>query len=89
MSLKEDGTEPVLRVKKSPPPEERVNLQRPNIRDLFSHSPSSQKQPTTNKNKSKSKEENARIEKLKEKFLRKGKKDQAVHSPSRPPPFKL
>ena len=87
--LKEEGTEPVFSVRKSPPPEERVHLQRPKLTDLFSHSQPSQKRQTSNKNKSKSKEENARIEKLKEKFLRKGKTDKGDHGPSRPPTLKL
>ena len=85
VSLKEDGTEPVFRARKSPPPEEKVNLQRPKLSDLFSHNESQKVKAPTNKNKSKSKEETARIEKLKEKFLRK-KADQGQ---TRPPTLKL
>ena len=85
VSLKEDGTEPVFRARKSPPPEEKVNLQRPKLSDLFSHNESQKVKAPINKNKSKSKEETARIEKLKEKFLRK-KADQGQ---TRPPTLKL
>merc|ERR1712130_885024 len=90
VSLKEEGTEPVFKARKSPPPEERLNLQRPKLSDLFSHSQPSQKvKAPPNKNKSKSKEEEQRIEKLKDKFLRKGKKDKADRNPSIPPTLKL
>merc|ERR1712130_823829 len=64
VSLKEDGTEPVFRARKSPPPEEKINLQRPKLSDLLSHNESQKVKAPTNKNKSKSKEETARIEKL-------------------------
>ena len=90
VSLKEEGTEPVFKARKSPPPEERLNLQRPKLSDLFSHSQPSQKvKAPPNKNKSKSKQEEQRIEKLKDKFLRKGKKDKADRNPSIPPTLKL
>ena len=90
VSLKEEGTEPVFKARKSPPPEERLNLQRPKLSDLFSHSQPSQKvKAPPNKNKSKSKEEEQRIEKLKEKFLRKGKRDKADRNPAIPPTLKL
>jgi len=88
VSLKEEGTEAVFRARKSPPPEDRLNLQRPKLSDLFSHSQPSQA-PVSKKKKAKSNEEEQRLEKLKAKYLRKGKTDNKDHSPTKPPTLKL
>jgi len=91
VSLKEEGTEAVFRARKSPPPEERANLQRPKLSDLFSHSQSSQEvRAPVNKKKKKanSKEEEQRLENLKAKYLRKEIKDNK-QSPTKPPTLKL
>ena len=91
MSLKEEGTEAVFRARKSPPPEERANLQRPKLSDIFSHSQSSQEvRAPVNKKKKKanSKEEEQRLENLKAKYLRKEIKDNK-QSPTKPPTLKL
>merc|ERR1712113_247352 len=68
LQLKEEGTERVLRSGNSPPPEERVNLKKPMLRDLFSHSVPNKttNDPGTSKSKkTKSNEEQQRLEKLK------------------------
>lgn len=79
VSLNEEGTERIYRATKSPPPSGKVNLQRPKVSDLFSHSEPSEevKAPVNKENKKtvKSKEEKERLEKLKAKYLRIGKKE--------------
>ena len=89
LQLKEEGTERVLRSSNSPPPEERVNLKKPMLRDLFSHSvpnKTTNDPGTSNAKKTKSNDEQQRLEKLKAKYLRIGKKDP---NPSMPPKLKL
>lgn len=89
LQLKEEGTERVLRSSNSPPPEERVNLKKPLLRDLFSHSvpnKTTNDPGSSNTKKIKSNEEQQRLEKLKAKYLRIGKKDP---NPSKPPKLKL